>query len=298
MQDAITADWIGPRKVRTLAVLGDSVAVGIGDPVAGGRWRGFAPLLADAVGAARLANLATSGARVAGVHDAQLPVALRTAPDAAVLMVGMNDTMRSDFDATLLRQQLSAVVRALTAAGAVVVTIRYHDHGRVFRLPGPLRQVLARRIGELNRILDAVAEEHAVGVVDLDRMPGAYRPETWSVDRLHPSELGHRLLASAFADRLRAAGLAVPGEVSLETSGGVRASRFDHLGWLVTKGLPWLFGRGHDLARYALATLVQEALRRRRGRARSGAAVAHRALDFRRVPGSGPSGQELVQRDG
>ncbi|MCI2420776.1 SGNH/GDSL hydrolase family protein [Saccharopolyspora sp. K220] len=293
MQDAITADWPGPRRARTLAVLGDSVAVGIGDPVIGGRWRGFAPLLADALGAARLANLATSGARVAAVHDTQLPAALHAAPDAAVLMVGMNDTMRSDFDATLLRQQLNAVVHALTTAGTVVVTIRYHDHSRVFRLPGPLRHALTRRIGELNRILAAVAEEHAAGVVDLDRLPGVYRPEAWSVDRLHPSELGHRMLAAAFADRLGAAGLAVPGEVSLECSGGARASGFDHFRWLVAKGLPWLFGRGHDLARYALTTLVRDALRRREPTPLS-------AADFRRhsgVRGSGPSGQELVQGD-
>lgn len=235
----------------------------MGDPVVGG-WRGFAPLLAEALGAAELANLASSGARVAAVRDAQLPVALRAAPDAAVVMVGMNDTMRSDFDARRLRRQLNDIVRALTAVGATVVTIRYHDHGRVFRLPGPLRRALARRIGELNRILDTVAETHAVAVVDLDRLPGAYSPATWSVDRLHPSELGHRLLAAAFADRFAAAGLAVPGEVSLECSGGARVSGFDHLRWLLAKGLPWLLGRGHDLLWFALRTVLDAALGKRR----------------------------------
>ncbi|MGW5641998.1 SGNH/GDSL hydrolase family protein [Saccharopolyspora sp. NPDC003752] len=263
MQDAITAGPRGPRRTRTLAVLGDSVAVGMGDPVAGG-WRGFAPLLAEALGAAELANVGASGARIAAVHDAQLPAALRAAPDAAVVMVGMNDTMRSDFDARRLRRQLNDVVGVLAATGAVVVTIRYHDHGRVFRLPGPLRKALARRIDELNRILDAVAAEHAAGVVDLDRLPGAYHPATWSVDRLHPSELGHRMLAAAFADRFAAAGLAVPGTVSLECSGGARVSGFDHLRWLLAKGVPWLFGRGHDLLRYSLKILLRAALAPRR----------------------------------
>ncbi|PKW17835.1 lysophospholipase L1-like esterase [Saccharopolyspora spinosa] len=244
-------------------MLGDSVAVGMGDPVVGG-WRGFAPLLAEALGAGELTNVASSGARVAAVHDAQLPAALSATPDAAVVMVGMNDTMRSDFDARRLLRQLNDVVRTLTAAGATVVTIRYHDHGRVFRLPGPLRRALARRIGELNRILDAVAETHAIGVVDLDRLPGTYSPATWSIDRLHPSELGHRMLAAAFADRFAAAGLAVSGEVSLECSGGARVSGFDHLRWLLAKGLPWLLGRGHDLLWFSLRTLLDAALGKRR----------------------------------
>ena len=60
-----------------------------------------------------------------------------------VLVVGMNDTLRSDFDPVLLRRRLDVVIGELTAAGAVVVTARYHDHGRVFRLPAPLRRALA-----------------------------------------------------------------------------------------------------------------------------------------------------------
>ncbi|MER6992224.1 SGNH/GDSL hydrolase family protein [Saccharopolyspora hirsuta] len=256
MREAILADLRGPRRIRALAVLGDSVGAGMGDPVAGG-WRGFAPLLAEALGAAELANMSSSGARVADVHSTQLPAALRAAPDAAVVLVGMNDTMRYDFDPLRLRRMLADVLRALTAAGATVVTVRYHDHARVFRLPGPLRDALTRRIDALNRVLDDVAAEHAAGVVDLDRLPGVYHPSSWSVDRLHPSELGHRLLAASLADEFEAVGVAVPGEVSLESSGGVRTSGFDHLRWLIAKGLPWLFVRGHDLVRYGLRVLLR-----------------------------------------
>ncbi|MER7083219.1 Lysophospholipase L1 [Saccharopolyspora kobensis] len=261
VQEAIPADRAGPRRVRALAVLGDSVGAGMGDPVAGG-WRGFAPLLAEALGAAELANVSSSGARVADVHSTQLPAALRAAPEAAVVLVGMNDTMRYDFDPPRLRRLLTDVVRALTAAGTIVVTIRYHDHGRVFRLPGPLRAALARRIDALNRILEEVAEEHAAGIVDLDRLPGVYHPRTWSVDRLHPSELGHRLLAASLAEEFQTVGVAVPGEVSLAASGGIRTSGFDHLRWLVGKGLPWLLVRGHYLIRYCLRVLVRAALQR------------------------------------
>ncbi|MFC7342737.1 SGNH/GDSL hydrolase family protein [Saccharopolyspora griseoalba] len=244
MHDAITAGRPGPRPVRSLAVLGDSVAAGMGDPIAGRRWRGFAPLLAEAAGAARFTNLATSGARVADLRRHQLPAALRAEPDAAVVMVGMNDTMRSDFDPRSLWWQLNHAVRALVDSGAAVVTIRYHDHARVFPLPGPLRRLLHRRIEALNRVLTEVAEDHGAAIVDLHHLPDAYHPSAWSVDRLHPSELGHRLLARAFAGGLAELGLLVPGEVSLTCSGGVPTTRWDHLRWCGrTGGAPDPVGR-------------------------------------------------------
>lgn len=246
-----------PRPVHTLAVLSDSIGVGVGDRTFGGGWRGFAPLLANALGAARLVNLSSNGARIGSVRAVQLPAALRVHPEAAVVMVGMNDTMRSDFDQGRLRADLGSVVSELTAAGTTVVTIRYHDHSKVFRLPGPLRRVLATRIDQLNKVFDDVVARHAVPVLDLDRMPGAYHPATWSVDRLHPSELGHRLLASAFANAFADAGLAVPGEVSLACAGGARISGMDHAGWLVLQGIPWLIRRGSDIVPHIVGTVMR-----------------------------------------
>lgn len=256
--EQITVDV--PRPVNALAVLGDSISVGVGDPALGGGWRGFPPLLAEALGAARLVNVAVNGARVGGVRHDQLPVALRARPDAAVVVVGMNDTLRSDFDTATLRADLDAVVGSLVAAGALVTTIRYHDHGRVFRLPGPLRRVLAERIGALNASVDAVAARHGIGVVDLDLLPGAYERTAWSVDRLHPSELGHRMLARAFAQRLAEAGAAVADEVSLDCAGGATPRRLDHIAWLIVKGIPWLWRRSHDLLPYAIVTMVKALL--------------------------------------
>lgn len=242
-----------------LAVLGDSVGVGVGDPARGGGWRGFGPLLAESLGATRLANLAINGSRIGGVLEHQLPAALAARPDVAVLVVGMNDTMRSDFDPVRLHADLDHVVGALVAAGTTVVTARYHDHHRVFRLPGPLRRALAGRIAALNEIVDAVGARHRIGVLDLGSLPGIYRPEAWAVDRLHPSELGHRLLARAMADLLAAVGTTVHREVSLVCAGGRTPGRLARWGWLVFKGVPWLCRRGRDLVPYALAALLRRA---------------------------------------
>lgn len=228
-----------------LVLLGDSTAVGIGDLVPGG-WRGFGPILSSAFGPSGYRNLAVSGARIADVRRTQLPRALRHKPSAAVVIAGVNDTLRSDFSVRRLHADLDHIFRELTAIGCSVVTVRFHDQGRVFKLPGRLRRVLKARIDELNRVIDVVVARHGVRCVDLHALPGAYELETWAVDRLHPSERGHRMLAKAFAHELRTLGHRV-GEVSLECSGGRELTVWHHVAWLLVKGVPWLWRRGADL---------------------------------------------------
>jgi lysophospholipase L1-like esterase len=245
---------------RTLAVLGDSTAAGIGDPIGSGRFRGFGPLLALALGEpdrVRLVNTGRSGARVACVRRDQVPVAVAARPQLAVLLVGLNDTLRADFDPGVLHDDLSAVVAALAAGGATVVCVRFHHHGRVFPLPRPVARALDDRIDELNRVIDLVVREQAVHCLDLDALPACYRPSTWSIDRLHPSARGHRELAQGFADLLRAAGHPVSRDC-LDDGDDPVPTRAEEVHWLVSQGVPWLCRRSRDF----LPLLVTVALRR------------------------------------
>lgn len=253
-------------------LLGDSTPVGMGDPLTGGGWRGFGPLLADSFGdpgTVRYANLSIPGARMACVRTGQLGAALRLRPDLAVVVVGMNDTLRADFDPVRLVADFDAVVGSLRAVGASVLTVRFHDHSRVFWLPGSLRRALRDRIDELNVVIDAVVARHGISSLDLHDMPGGYDRSSWSVDRLHPSELGHRLLASHFGELARREGFAVRHPVSLQPAGGRRVRAADHLLWLVFKGLPWLWRRGQDLVPYALAIALRDIRARYAARATS-----------------------------
>jgi hypothetical protein len=129
--------------------------------------------------------------------------------------------------------------------------VRFHDHGKVFRLPRALKRALSARVAELNAAIDSVVATEGVPCLDLDTMPGAYDLTAWSVDRLHPSELGHRMLAVGFTALLADAGFAVPEPVSLTCSGGVEPSAAGHFGWLVAKGVPWLWRRGREFLPYA-----------------------------------------------
>lgn len=174
-----------------------------------------------------------------------------------MVIAGMNDTLRSDFDPVRIREDLAAVVDTLHRAGAAVLLVRYHDHGKVFRLPGALRRALRARIDRLNGVIDSVVVEHGAGCLDLDRMPGSYEVASWSVDRLHPSELGHRRLAAALAGLLAERGCQVAAPVSMRCSGGVHYGAAAHVAWLVLKGIPWVWRRGRDLVPYAAGIMVR-----------------------------------------
>lgn len=253
------------RRVASLAVLGDSTAVGVGDPLSAGGWRGFGPLLAAALGGpdeVRYTNLSVIGARMADLRRRQLPGAVALRPDVAVVLAGMNDTLRSDFDPVALRDDLDITVTALQAGGAEVLITRFHDHGRVFRLPGPLRRALRYRVEQLNDAIEDVVAQRGALCLDLALIPGAYDPASWSVDRLHPSERGHRMLAAAFVALLAGASVAVPHTVELTCSGGRQLTTAHHIAWLVCQGVPWLGQRGRDLLPHAAAVVLRDLLGR------------------------------------
>ena len=193
------------------AALGDSITVGMGDPAPGGGWRGWATLLAGTLPQPELHNLATLGALAADVERAQLPAAMALRPDVASVVVGINDTLRGDFDPERTGTSIGRTVAALRAAGAEVLTIRLPDPGQMFGLPGALARPLARRMRAVNAAVDEVARRYGTVHLDTARDPATYERRYWSVDRLHPNERGHRLIACRFHALLAAAEFPVAG---------------------------------------------------------------------------------------
>jgi hypothetical protein len=61
----------------------------------------------------------------------------------------------------------------------VVLITRFHDHGRVFRLPGPLRRALHLRVGQLNDATDDVVARRDALCLDLAPVSGAYDHAAW-----------------------------------------------------------------------------------------------------------------------
>jgi lysophospholipase L1-like esterase len=248
--------------------LGDSTTVGVGDPLLGSAlprtgagalpgqgWRGWAALLAEALGSSQQVsyrNLATSGATAPAVLHDQLPASGTGRIDVASLVVGVNDTMRSSFDGDRIRDCLLDCADQLSRRGALLLTVRFHDHGQVFGLPGWLRRPLWRRIELVNAAYDEVERQYGGIRVDLGACPEVYLREFWSVDRLHPGERGHRRLARIFADELAAQGIPIAAPPALHCTEAAAPTRWDDALWMIREGVPWLGRRAKDLTPWAV----------------------------------------------
>lgn len=241
--------------------LGDSLTEGLGDPVPGGGWRGWAALLAEALGerpgSVPLVNLARSGAQAADVAERQLPAARALGPRFASLLVGANDTLRAAFAIERIAAALDRAHGALSADGAVVLTACLPDPGRMLGLPAPLARPLGRRMRAVNTVVHAVSARY--GGVHLHLADHAWVADraSWSVDRLHPSEHGHRLLARGFHTALAATGLPVGPPPAL-TLDGPPPTRAGSVLWMATRGTRWVADRCTDLLPGLVGLALQE----------------------------------------
>jgi lysophospholipase L1-like esterase len=240
------------------AALGDSVTVGLGDPMPHGGWRGWAALLADSLAPpdqVEMSNLARCGALISDVAGEQLPRALAVRPTFASVLAGINDTLRGKFELAAIAQDLEEIVVALQRAGALVLTASLPDPGLLLKIPASIRRPLARRAHAINSVLGQLALRYDVVHVDLASCPAIYDKRMWGVDRLHPSERGHRLLARLFAARLAEHGIAPVALPSPEPA-NPEPSAWAQAYWMATKGTGWLVRRSRDL----LPKLMQLAL--------------------------------------
>jgi len=229
----------------------------VGDPAPGGGWRGWAAFLAQSMPGGHLVNLATNGARAADVERAQLPRALVLRPDVASVIVGTNDILRAGFDPAAIQSALAHVTGSLSAAGAVVLTMRLPDPGLMLGLPPALARPLARRLLVINEVMDELAGRFGTLHFDAAAEAVTYERRMWSADRLHPSERGHRYIAGCFHDRLAARGQLVGPRPAAEPT-SPPPTRYDTAAWMATKGTAWVLRRSTDLLPYLLFTALRE----------------------------------------
>jgi lysophospholipase L1-like esterase len=244
--------------VMRFAALGDSVTLGIGDQMPQGGWRGWAALLAGSLAPpdqVELCNLARSGALIRDVASEQLPLALSVRPALASVLVGVNDTLRGKFDPAAIAADLESTVAALQHAGTMVLTASLPDPGLLLRIPASMRRPLARRAHQINAVLGQLAVRYDLVHVDLAARPEIYDKRMWGVDRLHPSERGHRLLARMFAERLAERGMPPLAPPDPEPA-NPEPSAWRQAHWMATKGTGWMVRRSRDL----LPGLLQLAL--------------------------------------
>lgn len=183
---------------RTIAVIGDSIAEGVGDPTPGYLDLSWADRLALSLGSVRgrvsYANGGTRGAKAARIRRDQLDAALATGPDLAFVVAGANDMLGRSFDPKTVAVELDAMVGAFRAIGADVVTFGLFDLSRAPFVPHGMRAALHHGIIRLGALTAAVADRHGALHVDFTRHPAAAEPAIWSADHLHVNRRGHAII--------------------------------------------------------------------------------------------------------
>ena len=190
-----------------LAILGDSIAYGIGasrpaDTLAARLTAGL-----SAVGlAAESRVFAVSGARSADLAR-QAGSAAPWRPGVAVIVIGANDLTRLT-PPEQAAGQLGAAVRVLREAGAAVVVAPAPDLSVVPYVPPAMRE-LVRTASRVLREAQSRAVTAAGGVIADPQgavsASFAADPALFSADRFHPSSAGYARIAQALVPAVRAA---------------------------------------------------------------------------------------------
>lgn len=199
---------------RHFVALGDSLTEGVGDPVPGIETRSWADRLAAALASRRpdfrFDNLARRGLKLGEIGATQLAPALASRPDLISLLAGGNDLYGAGWNARRYSAELDAVLGALAAGGATVITATMLDPSAV--LPPRLARQLLPRLEEAHAIVRDLGRRHGCVCVDCWAMPAARDPRIWSADRKHPNALGYLLVAVKVARRLQeGTGVAIDG---------------------------------------------------------------------------------------
>jgi uncharacterized protein (DUF952 family)/lysophospholipase L1-like esterase len=231
-------------RFERYVAIGDSQTEGLLDPDGHGGYRGWADRFAELLTAAsphlQYANLAVRGRLMGAIHQDQLGVALATEPDLATVMGGLNDLLRPSFDLDAVLGHLAAMIAALRASGATVLTNTFPDPAAI----APALRRLAPRVEAYNSGIRSVARAHEAIVVDFDARGVGTDQRLWSPDRIHANPLGHSLIAAAFADSLGLPGFegwSDPLPAAIPPGAWRRAGT--EARWLGGTVVPWLLRR-------------------------------------------------------
>jgi len=243
------------ERIATLAILGDSAAYGIGDVDAEGNPRGWSYYLAKSFEDPLVyLNFSRPGAQSAEVLNTQLPKALDCKPDIAAVIVGGNDLLRNGFSPEAFYTNLREIVSSLDKLNVQILLLQLHDPTQILPIPQILAKVLRRRVNAVNAATYAVAREFDSHVLHTRKIENIYERKVWHIDRMHPSKLGHQMIAFHFREILKK----YWNIGDIEIIQPEKKSRRESMKWMLRNGTPWFFKRSFDLLPAAIILMIIE----------------------------------------
>ncbi len=191
LREGESARLLAGHPWRRFAVLGDSVAEGLAEPVPG-----YSEVqLADRIAAELRAtapsfeylNLGHRGLRTREIRERQLAPALAFRPDLALVVCGGNDAFPATYRPDPVAAELRAMVVALQEAGADVITVGLYNvsYSPSTKIADWLRPGLRKRMQTLSDRTKAIAEELGTLHLNLTAHPAATDPGLYSSDGRH-----------------------------------------------------------------------------------------------------------------
>jgi lysophospholipase L1-like esterase len=183
---------------KRFAVMGDSLAKGVGESLAGYADASWCERVAGALRRRHpelaYVNLGKTGLLAAQVRAAQLDPVLEFKPDLVGLCAGGNDALSKSFDPEQVENELDAMTAALRGSGADVVLFAVQDISVAYPELAAMVSAPLRALAERVRV---VARRHDAILVDMDAHPAAASRDMYSSDLMHSSMRGHAVIAAA-----------------------------------------------------------------------------------------------------
>ncbi|WP_433162305.1 SGNH/GDSL hydrolase family protein [Kribbella sp. CA-247076] len=183
-----SAELLAGHPWRRFAVLGDSVAEGLCEPVDGYSELQWADRIAAELGAVQpldYLNLGVSGLRTREILATQLEPAVAFGPDLALVVGGGNDAFPATYDPDRVDRELTTMITTLQDAGADVITLGMFDVSYSPAVVEWLRPGLRQRMRTLSTRTAALAEKLGTIHVNLTDHPLSTDPGLYSSDGRH-----------------------------------------------------------------------------------------------------------------
>lgn len=190
---------------RRLAVVGDSIAEGVREPLDGYRDLSWIDGIAESLPELEVLNLGRRNLLAREVLASQLDAALAFRPDLAIVAAGGNDALRRSFEPEIVERELDVIVGALAGAGADVVMLELMDIVASGLVPPEHAGPLDERMRALAALTRRVARRQGAVLVEMRGHPASADPGVYSSDRLHLNTRGHAIVAGEALRALSAA---------------------------------------------------------------------------------------------
>jgi lysophospholipase L1-like esterase len=175
--------------------IGDSFTEGVGDSVDGFARLGAVDRLAAALRQSnpdlRYTNLAQRGLVVTEIREQQLETTLRLEPDLVSVVAGANDIMTGRFSADRWEEEFRTLYVALTQIGATVIAANLPAFPILRTLKEPLQTRVMNNVTRGNGIIERLAAQYQVILVDSWTVSQQTDREDWSEDGVHLNSRGY-----------------------------------------------------------------------------------------------------------